>query len=192
MLVQRAGVRLDHRLDRDLAELDAKRLGKALRVTARGVRRVARRHRHAVHAVGAERLDAQRRGQCRVDATREPDHHVAEPVLRHVVVQAELEREPHLLQIVDPRGDRACFAEIEDEQLLLEARRPCEHLAIGRDDDRMAVEDELVLRADGVAERDGGAIVARSAAHDVLALAVLADVERRRGDVRDELRAGGA
>ena len=54
----------------------------------------------------------------------------------------------------------------------------------------MAVEDQLVLAADGVAERDEARVVARARAQHLLALAVLADVERRRGDVRDELRAG--
>ena len=100
-LRERRVVGLDHRLDRDLAEVDAERLGELLRVAARRLGRVARRHRDAVHALGAERLDAQRRGQRRVDPAGEPDHDVAEAVLRHVVVQPELEREPHLLQVVE-------------------------------------------------------------------------------------------
>ena len=103
---ERGGERLDHRLDRDLAEVDAERLGEPSRVAARALRRVARRHRDAVHALGAERLDAERRGQRRVDAARDADHDVAEAVLRHVVVQPELEREAHLLEVVELRSER--------------------------------------------------------------------------------------
>ena len=54
----------------------------------------------------------------------------------------------------------------------------------------MAVEDQLVLAADRVAEREEARVVARAHAQHLLALAVLADVERRRRDVRDQLRAG--
>ena len=54
----------------------------------------------------------------------------------------------------------------------------------------MAVEDQLVLAADRVAERDEARVVARADAQHLLALAVLADVERRGRDVGDELRAG--
>ena len=54
----------------------------------------------------------------------------------------------------------------------------------------MAVEDQLVLSADRVAERDEARVVERAHLQHLLALAVLADVERRGRDVRDELRAG--
>ena len=64
------------------------------------------------------------------------------------------------------------------------------HLALVVDHDRVAVEDQLVLPADRVAERDEARVVARADAQHLLALAVLADVERRRRDVRDQLRAG--
>ncbi len=53
----------------------------------------------------------------------------------------------------------------------------------------MAVEDQLVLSADGIAECDEAGVVERPHAQHLLALAVLADVERRRRDVRDQLRA---
>ena len=183
-----------------------------------------------MHAVGAERLDAQRRRQRRVDPAGEPDHDVAEAVLRHVVVQPELEREPHLLQVVElrrelrvrrlrllarrcelelrcrhlhavarqraaahvaqPAPDRSDGIEVDDEQLLLEPGRAREHLALVVEHDRVAVEDQLVLAADGVAERDEARVVGRAHLEHLLALAVLADVERRGGDVRDQLRAG--
>ena len=53
----------------------------------------------------------------------------------------------------------------------------------------MAVEDELVLAADEVAEREVGARVARAGHEHLLPLLGLADVERRRREVDDQLRA---
>ncbi len=57
-------------------------------------------------AVGAERLDTERGGERGVDPARDADHDVAEAVLRHVVVQPELEREAHLLELVELRSER--------------------------------------------------------------------------------------
>jgi hypothetical protein len=52
----------------------------------------------------------------------------------------------------------------------------------------VAVEDELVLAADGVHERDEAGVVAGADDQHLLALAVLADVERRGREIRDQLR----
>jgi hypothetical protein len=54
----------------------------------------------------------------------------------------------------------------------------------------MPVENELVRRADGVDERDEADVVAGAGLEHLLALALLAHVERRRRDVDDQLRAG--
>ena len=54
--------------------------------------------------------------------------------------------------------------------------------------DGAAVEDQLVLAADRVAVGDEAGVVARPRGQHLFALAVLAEMERRRGDVRDELR----
>ena len=54
----------------------------------------------------------------------------------------------------------------------------------------MAVEDELVLAADEVAEREVRARVASTRHEHLLAVLGLADVERRRREVHDQLRAG--
>ena len=53
----------------------------------------------------------------------------------------------------------------------------------------MAVEDELVLPSDEVAEREVGARVARTRDEHLLAVLRLADVERRGRQVHDQLRA---
>ena len=54
----------------------------------------------------------------------------------------------------------------------------------------MAVEDELVLTADEVAERQVRRVVPRPGDEHLLAVLGLADVERRGGEVHDQLRAG--
>ncbi len=181
-------------------------------------------------ALGPERLDAEGSRERRVDPAGEADHDVAEPVLLDVVVHTELERKPHLLEIVDLRHDpgrrrvglRAGRAEldharlrglpvpgerpaadvaqppadgrdrvdVDHEKLLLEPGGAREHLALVVEHDGVAVEDQLVLAADRVAEREEARVVARTHAQHLFTLPVLADVERRRGDVRDQVSAG--
>ena len=58
-----------------------------------------------MHPLLAERLDGQGGRERRVDSARDSDYHLPEAVLVHVAAQAELEREPHLLQLVEPRRD---------------------------------------------------------------------------------------
>ena len=58
------------------------------------------------------------------------------------------------------------------------------------DQQRVAVEDQLVLAADEVAERDGGQVVAGALDQHPLALDALARVVRGRGRVEDQHRAG--
>src|SRR5204863_8094795 len=68
-------------------------------------RRVTRRHRDAVDALRAERLDGQRGRERGVDPAGDADDHVAEPVLVDVVAKTELEGEPHPLEPGELRGD---------------------------------------------------------------------------------------
>ena len=72
--------------------------------------------------------------------------------------------------------------------MLHEPGRPRNDLAGVVEHDRVPVEDELVLAADEVAEREVRARVARASDEHLLALLGLADVERGRGQVHDELR----
>src|SRR4029079_8208031 len=64
-----------------------------------------------------------------------------------------------------------------------------EDLALVVEHHRVTVEDQLVLAADRVAEREEAGVVARTHPQHLFTLAVLPDVERRRRDVRDQLRA---
>ena len=90
-----------------------------------------------MHAVGAERLGGERGSERRVDAARDADDDVAEPVLLDVIANAQLEREPHLIELGERRRDRAGrrLCEVDYEQRLLEARRP-------RDDAALPIEHE--------------------------------------------------
>jgi hypothetical protein len=54
----------------------------------------------------------------------------------------------------------------------------------------VAVEDQLVLPADGVAECDEADVVPRASNEHLFTLAVLAEVERRGREIDDELRSG--
>ena len=64
---------------------------------------------HARDVLGAERVDRDRGDEGGVDAARQADQHVGEPVLAHVVARAEHERLVDLAhrceRRFDPRGD---------------------------------------------------------------------------------------
>ena len=80
---------LVRRLDGEVEELDAQRLGDEAGVLEALRGRVSRRHAHADDVLGAERIGGDRRGERRVDAARQPDHHLLEALLVDVVVRAE-------------------------------------------------------------------------------------------------------
>ncbi len=94
---------------------------------------------------------------------------------------------PHVLETTADRLERV---EIDDEQLLLEARRPGEDGALVVEDDRVPVEHQLVLAADEVAEGEVCRVVARARHEHLLSILGLADVERRGREVHEQLRAG--
>ena len=91
--------------------------------------------------------------------------------------------------VAQPPPNGLLRLDVDHEQRLLEPRSAREHLALVVEDDRVPVEHELVLRADRVHERDVADVVARTRLEHLLALPLLADVERRRRDVHDQLRA---
>ena len=78
--------------------------------------------------LGAERLGGERSCQRGVDAAGDADDDLREAVLLDVVAEAELKREPHLLEVVElgeQTGARTGTAPspLHDEQRILEARR---------------------------------------------------------------------
>jgi hypothetical protein len=182
-----------------------------------------------VHTSRSESVCTQRGSHCRVDPARDADDDLREAILLHVILEAEREREAHLLELrlerdtlrrehvvmgrrsfeLDPGdvGSRLTRAiqlattdiaepsthgvgriDVDDEQVLLKAGRARDDFARRVEDDGVAVEHELVLPADHVAEREVGARVACPRDQHLLALLGLSDVERRGREVHDELR----
>jgi hypothetical protein len=80
--------------------------------------------------------------------------------------------------------------DVDDEQVLLEARCARQDLSGVVEYDRVPVEDELVLPADEVAEREVRARVARARDEHLLSILGLSDVEWGGREVHEELRSG--
>ena len=80
--------------------------------------------------------------------------------------------------------------DVDDEERLLEARCPGDDLALVVEHDRVAVEDELVLATDEVAEGHVARVVARPRHEHLLALLGLAHVEGGGREVDEEMRTG--
>ena len=82
------------------------------RILASLVRRVPRGHGDEMHSLGPEHLRRERSRDRGVDSARDAKDDLAEPVLRHVVGEAELERAAHLLELaeegLEPRLWAAC------------------------------------------------------------------------------------
>ena len=182
-----------------------------------------------MHVLGAQGVGGDERHQGRVDATRQADGDIGEPVLADVVTGAEHERLVDLAHqrqgstsggcrvsagSVSGRGARDLddrewvlgraapgveqslaegrpHLEVADDRLLLELGGAGQHLALGVEDDRGAVEDQLVLAADlvHVDQRAGGVGCPRG--EHPLALGQPVGVVRRGVDVHHELGAAG-
>jgi hypothetical protein len=91
--------------------------------------------------------------------------------------------------VPQPATHRSDRVDVHDQELFGEARGSCDHFARIVEDDRVAVEDQLVLSAGEVAEREERARVAGPRDEHLLPLLRLSDVVRRRGEIHDELSA---
>ena len=154
---------------------------------------MGRGHDHAGDAIGAEGVDREQGHERRVDPARERQPDMTEAVLRDVVAKAEDERAVDLGEIGERLGDpaRSGGVEVADEELLLELSRPGDHRAAGVEDEALAVEDQLVLAADEVAEGELGPVASSHGAEELLALAALAAVVRGSRGVGDQRRPFG-
>src|SRR5205807_10446321 len=90
-------------------------------------------------------------------------------------------------RIAESRRRGRTRIDLADDQRLLELGRPGHHVTVLVDDDAAAVEDQLVLAADQVAEDDGREVVARALHEHLLALERLAGVVGGGGEVDDDL-----
>src|SRR5439155_24520783 len=80
--------------------------------------------------------------------------------------------------------------DVDEDQRFLECRRPRDHAALLVENEAMPVEDELVLRPDGVDERDPARIVSGTGREHLFTLGPLTQMEGRGRDGGDDVRAG--
>ena len=99
-------------------------------------------------------------------------------------------RESAAARVAQAAADRGRSVHVDDEERLLERGPARDDLPFLVEDEAVPVEDELVLGADRVHERDPAGVVPRPRGEHVLALRSLAEVERGGRDVRDHVRAG--
>ena len=93
-------------------------------------------------------------------------------------------------RVAQARGHRRLQVDVGEHEPLGELRPAREHRALVVDHQRVAVEHELVLAADEVAEGDRAEVVARALDDHALALEALARVVGRGREVDDQRRAG--
>ena len=198
--------------DGDDLQVDAQPLAQRHRVATRPVTRVARRHGDPVHPLRPERVDGHRGHERRVDAAGQPDDRLAETVFRQVVTGAEHQGRIHLgvvahrrrrlgrrqcnplpspwlghhdprQQLADPvrpvRPDR----KIHEHQVGVELRTRGQERAVGRHDQRVAVEDQLVLAADLIHVGNGAPRLGHPAPQHGQSLGAPSAVVRRRVQV---------
>ena len=121
----------------------------------RACRRVAVRQHHAVHLIGAERIDRDRRAERGIDAAGNAEQHAGKAVLADVVAQAEHAGRVVGLVALGLLGDRpgaapvvAVPGEPQRGDALLERRQLRSEREIAVERERRAVEHQLVLAAD--------------------------------------------
>ena len=90
--------------------------------------------------------------------------------------------------VAEPAASGVDGIQVDEQKLLGEAGGAGDDFARVVEDDGVAVEDEFVLSADEIAEREVGARVASARHEHLLTVLGLADVERRRREVHDQLR----
>jgi hypothetical protein len=187
--------RLEHRQDGDLVVAHAHAFGHVARVDPRDVGGVGRRHHHAAHPVGAQRVDRNRQHQGRIHAAAQADDGAREAVLADVVAHAGHQGGPGLGFQFRHRlhgAGHACRRHASrPHQVLIEAGTARGHLAPGVDRERGAVEHHLVLAAHQmrIQQRQAGGLHALH--HAGLALAALVEVEGRGVEHAQHLGTGG-
>ena len=115
---------------------------------------------------------------------------MAEAVLGDVVAQSQNQRRVDLVEVSQRLRQRfrRRRRNLANQQLLLELGGAGDQLAAGAGDQALAVEDQLVLAADQVAEGELGAVGARALGEHLLPLAALAAVVGGAGGVGDQRR----
>ena len=138
-----------------------------------------------MHVVSAAGVGGHRRHQRGVDAAGQAQAHAGEPVLRHVVLQAQHAGGVHLLVRVGKVRDVArrlmlgVRVEIEESQMLHEHRGTFQQRAVAVDNEAAAVEHQVILTADLVHVDHRGADLGRTPDREVVTRMGLALLVRR-------------
>ena len=131
-----------------------------------------------MHALGAERIDRERERQRRIDAAGKTEQHARKAVLVDVVADAAHEpgvddrlRSSRLRRPANRRAREAPRRRVVlgEQQRIDELRRARRDAAVGFDEHRAAIEQEIVLTADDVDVGDRDAVLARAVREQVLA-----------------------
>ena len=140
-----------------------------------------------MHALGPQRIHRDRSNERRVDAARQSQHHTRKPVLVDVVAQAQHAgvigcRVPFLEHSLRPRlaaPAGCCLLPLGDDQCFFPRRELHGEARVGIENERRAVEHQLVLSSDlvEIGQRDTRLGDARG--DDVEAHVRLLPVERR-------------
>src|SRR5262245_59464513 len=115
-----------------------------------------RGHDHAGDLAGTKGIDGKQGDQSGVDAAREGDADVAEAVLAHVVAQTENQGGVDLGEVVERLDEKTGlgWGDVADQQFLLKLSRAGEDVALGVNEETVAIEDQLVLSTDQIAESE--------------------------------------
>jgi len=163
--------RVHHRGDRLAAEVQAGAMGQVRGVVQAVLGREHARHRDAVDVLGAEGVDGDGRYERGVDAAGEAEHHGAEAVLDHVVAQPRHHRRVHLRSVLQVGRDGRCAhrlrrparaGEVHEEEVVLEGGRRRDQGPARVDDERRAVEHQVVLGPHQVDVGERGVDLARA------------------------------
>ena len=155
-----------------------------------------RRHHDGAHLVGAQRIDGDGQGQRGIDAARHADQHAREAVLDDVVAHAQHQRLVHLRLGGQGRGQRLRHGrgavELDQLQVFLEVAQLGADGAGRIHDERVAIENQLILATHQVGVDQGHALRADMLAHGVIAQVLLVHVVGRAVRHQQHLRAGRA
>jgi len=171
-------------------------LGEDAGVVARMLARDRGRQGHAHDVLGAEGIHGQHGHESGVDAARQGDQGALEAGLVGVVAQAQHQGLAHVRHVLlgeARRGGRMGLGRIEihHTQVLTEGGHAQQQAAAGVAHHGAAVEDQLVVAADGVAVDDRALHALRGVLDQLGAHRTLALVPGTRGKVQDQVAAGG-
>ena len=187
LVLERRQGRLEHPFDGNLTVLDVQPRRLLRRVVLAHLGGIARRHRHRMHPLGAERIDGDAQGQRRIDAPGESQDDPRKAVLVDIVARTLHQGAVNTLLLTLQRNDLAAqrlnpagtAREVHHIHPLGECRSAHGHLARRIHDEGISVKHQLILTADQVDEYQRNPRLLDARSHDLkLALRLLVHLVR--------------